>query len=80
MYCIVSLAAIFWMSRNGALRDIQKNGCEGDHVLQGWAPFDTSQWLIGLPCLNKRDFDFDVIVPVFCNLKMPFFSTTMHFL
>ena len=64
MYCIVSLAA----------------GCEGDHVLQGWAPFDTSQWLIGLPCLNKHDFDFDVIVPVFCNLKMPFSSTTMHFL
>ena len=24
MYCIVSLAAVFWMSRNGALRDIQK--------------------------------------------------------
>ena len=38
-YYLVSLAAVFWMSRNappkerGALRDIQKNGCEGGYIL-----------------------------------------------
>ena len=43
------------------------------------APFDTSQWLIGLPCLNKVDFHFDFIVAVFCNLKMPFHSTAIFY-
>ena len=43
------------------------------------APFDTSQWLIGLPCLSKVDFNFDFIVAVFCNLKMPFHSTAIFY-
>ena len=43
------------------------------------APFDTSQWLIGLPCLNKVDFDFDFIVAVSCNLKLPFHSIAIFY-
>ena len=30
---MISLAAVFWMSRNAPLRDIQKNGCEGDYAI-----------------------------------------------
>ena len=33
MYYLVSFAAVFWDVTQRALRDIPKNGCEGDYVL-----------------------------------------------